>query len=91
MITILATNSKVGYSSTTIMYNKRRFKISCANGNCYSHLRVFMYTPNGLAEIAGGCDIQGSQSVSYVWDDDKRLKAQEDNIKIAIEYIKLIF
>ena len=91
MATILATNSKVGYTSTTIMYNKRRFKITCENGNCYSHLRVFMYTPNGLAEIAGGADIQGSQFVSYVWDHDKRIKAQEDNIKIAIEYIKLIF
>jgi len=91
MATILATNSKVGYTSTTIMYNKRRFKITCEDGNCYSHLRVFMYTPNGLAEIAGGADIQGSQSVSYVWDNDERIKAQEDNIKIAIEYIKLIF
>ena len=91
MVTILATNSKAGYSSTTIMYNKRRFKISCENGNCYSRLIVYMYTATGLAEIAYASDIQGSQSVSYVWDDSKRIKAQEDNIKIAIEYIKLIF
>lgn len=91
MATILATNSKVGYTSTTIMYNKRRFKISCEDGNCYSHLRVFMYTPNGLAEIAHGSDIQGFKSVNYAWDNDKRIKAQEENIKLAIEYIKLIF
>ena len=91
MVTILATNSNAGYSSTTILYNKRRFKISCENGNCYSRLKVYMYTANGLAEIAYGSDIQGYQSVNYVWNDDKRVKAQEDNIKIAIEYIKLIF
>ncbi len=91
MVTILATNSKIGYTSTTIMYNKKRFKISCENGNCYSHLNVYMYTAVGLAEIAGGADIQGSKFVNYCWDDTQRVKAQEDNIKLAIEYIKLIF
>ena len=91
MATILVTNSKVGYTSTTIMYNKRRFKITCEDGNCYTQLKVYMYTVNGLAEIAHGSDIQGVKSVNYVWDDDKRIQAQEDNIKLAIEYIKLIF
>ena len=90
-MTILVTNSKPGYTSTTILYNKKRFKISCENGNCYSHLRVYMYTVNGLAEIANGSDVQGVKSVSYCWDEDKRIKAQEDNIRLAIEYIKLIF
>lgn len=90
-MTILVTNSKPGYTSTTIMYNKRRFKISCENGNCYSHLRVYMYTANGLSEIASGADVQGVVSVSYCWDEDKRIKTQEDNIRLAIEYIKLIF
>ena len=90
-MTILVTNSKPGYTSTTIMYNKRRFKISCENGNCYSHLTVYMYTANGLAEIAHADDVQGVVSVNYVWDNDKRIKAQEENIRIAIEYIKLIF
>ena len=90
-MTILVTNSNLGYTSTTIMYNKKRFKISCENGNCYSNLRVYMYTASGLAEIANGGDIQGSIFVNYCWDDNKRIKAQEDNIKLAIEYIKLIF
>lgn len=90
-MTILVTNSKPGYTSTTIMYNKRRYKISCENGNCYSHLNVYMYTVNGLAEIANSADIQGVNSVNYCWDDNKRIKAQEDNIRLAIEYIKLIF
>lgn len=90
-MTILVTNSKPGYTSTTIMHNKRRFKISCENGNCYSHLRVYMYTVNGLSEIANSSDVQGVAPVNYVWDGDKRIKAQEDNIRLAIEYIKLIF
>jgi N-acetylmuramoyl-L-alanine amidase CwlA len=90
-MTILVTNSKTGYSSTTILYNKKRFKISCENGNCYSHVRVEMYTPTGLAQIANEHDIQGYQYMSYCAENKQRIKAQEDNIRIAIEYIKLIF
>lgn len=90
-MTILATNSQPGYSSTTILYNKKRFQITCTNGNCYSHLAVNIYTANGLAQIACEYDIQGYVSVGYVENDDKRIKKQEDNIRIAIEYIKLIF
>jgi hypothetical protein len=73
------------------MYNKKRFHISCENGNAYSHLTVKIYTANGLAQIAHEFDIQGYQLVRYTENDDKRVKMQEDNIRIAIEYIKLIF
>ena len=88
---VLATNSNPGYTSMTVLYNKRRYKISCENGNCYSHLRVEVYGPTGLAQIANEYDIQGYERVGYYCNNDERIKGQERNIRVAMEYIKLIF
>ena len=90
-MTILATNSNSNYASSTILYNKKRFKIVAENGNCYSRLTIYIYCQTGIAQIASEGDIQGYKWVNYCNKSDERIKEMEDNIKIGIEYIKLIF
>lgn len=91
MVKILVTNSRPGYTSTTILYNKKKFKIVCDNGNCYSNLKIEMYCQIGLTLIAIFNDIPGAKYINYCSSNEIRIKEQEENIKLAIEYIKLIF
>ena len=91
MVKVLITNSLPGHTATTILYKENKFKISCENGNCYSHLKVEMYCSTGLSFLANEFDIPGYEYVAYHGNKDERVKAQEENVKHAIEYIKAIF
>lgn len=91
MVKVLITNSLPGHTATTILYNENKFKISCENGNCYSHLKVEIYCSTGLSFLANEYDIPGYEHVVYHCSNDERVKAQEKNVKQAIEYIKAIF
>ena len=91
MVKVLITNSFPGHTATTILYKEHKFKISCENGYCYSHLKVEMYCSTGLSFLANEYDIPGYKRIADYSDNDGRVIAQEENVKHAIEYIKAIF
>ena len=55
--------------------------------NCYSHLKVYKYTHNGIDQIACEYDIPDYNRVDYVWGDGNRTKGNMYNIKAAEKYI----
>lgn len=88
---VLVSNSSVEYTSETIEYNGKKFKIRAENGNSFSYLEIELYTPNGLSSIACAYDIPNYQKVNYIWDDARRIRVSKENIKAAENYIKKIF
>lgn len=89
---VLVKKESVEYSSETIEYKGNKFLIASRNGNCYSEVRIEIYTKNGdLACIATGRDIPNTIYISYVEDDDKRLQKNAANLKAAEDYVKAIY
>ena len=87
-IEVLVSNDSPSYSSESlVVVGGNKYKIVAENGNCYSHLKVYKYTHNGIDQIACGCDIPDYNSVNYIWDDNKRMKGNMHNILAAEKYI----
>lgn len=70
---------------------KLKFKIVVNNGNCYSHLNVYILNDNGLQSIFTEYDVPGYKSVNYVCDKDVRLRDSKSNIFAAEDLIKKVF
>lgn len=80
------------YCSEVIIYNSKKFKVVCENGNSFSHLFVYTFTNNGdLALIANGNDIPNYVHVNYVENEDKRKELGVKNLIAAEKYIKAIY
>lgn len=87
-IKVLVNNDTPSYSSESILVTGgNKYKIVAENANCYSHLKVYKYTQNGIDQIACEYDIPEYKSISYIWDNDKRIKGNMDNILAAEKYI----
>lgn len=88
-IEVLVNNDSPSYSSESLVVvgSGNKYKIVAENGNCYSHLKVYKYTHNGIDQIACEYDIPNYNSVNYIWDDDKRMKGNTHNILAAEKYI----
>ena len=87
-IEVLVNNDSPSYSSESlVVVGGGKYKIVAENGNSYSHLKVYKYTHNGIDQIACEYDITDYKSVIYIWDDDKRIKGNMDNILAAEKYI----
>lgn len=85
---VLVQNCTPSYSSESLAVSSgNKYKIVAENGNCYSHLKVYKYTHNGIDQIACEYDITDYNSVNFMWDDDKRIKGNMDNILAAEKYI----
>ena len=70
---------------------KIKFKIVATNGNCYSHLNVYILNNNGLECIFTEHDVPGYKNVSYVESTESRLRKSKDNIFAAEDLIKKVF
>ena len=91
-IKVLIKNEAPSYSSETIIYKERRYKIVAENGNAYSHLSVYVYNTDGeISKIANEYDIPNYYSVSYVYDNATRINGNLKNINAAEIYITKIF
>ena len=91
-IEVLVNNDSPSYSSESlVVVGGGKYKIVAENGNSYSHLRVYKYTHNGIDQIACEYDITDYKSVNFMWDNDKRIKGNMDNILAAEKYIKAIY
>jgi hypothetical protein len=87
-IEVLVNNDSPKYSSESlVVVGGNKYKIVAENGNCYSHLKVYKYTHNGIDQIACEHDIPNYKSVNYIWDDDKRISGNLRNILAAEKYI----
>ena len=85
---VLVDNYTPSYSSESLAVSSgNKYKIVAENGNCYSHLKVYKYTHNGIDQIACEYDIPNYKSVNYISYDDKRMKGNMDNILAAEKYI----
>jgi len=88
-IKVLVNNESTSYSSESLIVvgSGNKYKIVAENGNCYSHLKVYKYTHNGIDLIACEYDIPDYNRVDYIWDDDKRMRGNLNNILAAEKYI----
>ena len=85
---VLVDNYTPSYSSESLAVSSgNKYKIVAENGNCYSHLKVYKYTHNGIDQIACEYDIPNYKSVNYMWDNDKKKNYNIDNILAAEKYI----
>ena len=85
---LVINNDSPSYSSESlVVVGGGKYKIVAENGNCYSHLKVYKYTHNGIDQIACEHDIPNYKSVNYIWDDDKRISGNLRNILAAEKYI----
>ena len=85
---VLVSNNTPSYSSESLAVSSgNKYKIVAENGNCFSHLRIYKYTHNGIDQIACEYDIPNYKSVNYISCDDKRMKGNMDNILAAEKYI----
>ena len=88
----LVKNESVGYSSEVIVFDGNKFKIEADNGNSYCHVNIYIFTKNGdLGLIASMGDIPNATYVDYIWDDDRRMLGNTNNIIAAEEYIKKVY
>lgn len=91
-IKVLVKNESVTYSSESLVYGDKKFKIVAENGNCYSYLKVYTYTnDNNLCLVASSGDIPQYKKVDFIDKDEVRLLGNASNIKAAEEYIKKVF
>jgi hypothetical protein len=95
---VLSKSYKAGYCSEYVSYTSKNgeemlFKISVENGNCYFHLLVKLLTKNNEIDnvVATAADIEGVESIDYIWGDDVRLGEGKRNIEIAKKWIKKVF
>lgn len=87
-IEVLVKNDSPSYSSESlVVVGGGKYKIVAENGNCYSHLKVYKYTHNGIDQIACEYDIPDYNRVDYVWGDNNRTKGNKNNILAAEKYI----
>lgn len=91
-IKVLVKKESAKYSSETLLWKERRYKIVAENDNCYSHLKVFVYTNNGdICQVANEHDIPCYEKVDYIYDDSTRICGNRRNITAAEEYIRNVF
>jgi len=81
------------YSSETVVNDKGdKFKIVAENGNCYSHLRIYIYTKNGdTCMVANEYDIPVYNEVKYYHSDEERLDGNRANLVAAEAYIENVW
>ena len=91
-IKVLIKNESPSYSSESVLYKERKYKIVAENGNSYSHLSVYVYNQDGeISKIANEYDVPNYYPVSYVNSDDARTSGNCRNINAAEIYITKIF
>ena len=91
-IKVLVKNESAAYSSETIQFGNKKYKIVAENGNAYSRLNIYIYTENnGLSLIACANDIPHYIAVNYVLHDKLRVQGNRLNINSAESYIMCIF
>lgn len=91
-IKILVKNESKSYSSESVLFGEKKFKIVAENENAYSHLRIYAYTMNGdIGQVACCGDIPNYEDVSFLHSDNERLLGNRKNIKVAEEYIRKVF
>ena len=93
IIKTLVKNEAPKYSSETVINDKGdKFKIVSENDNCYSHLRIYIYTKNGdTAMVANEFDIPAYKRVEYYHDDEDRLNGNRANLVAAEKYIEKVW
>jgi len=83
---------KPTYCSEVIIYNCKKFKVVCQNGNSFSHLFIYTFTNNGdLALIANGEDVPNYIYIDYINNEDKRKELGVKNLIAAEKYIEAIY
>ena len=88
----LVKKESVRYSSEVIVFDGNKFKIVAENGNSYCRVYIYIFTKNGdLAIIANKGDIPNATHVDYIWDNDRRMLGNTNNIIAAEEYIKKVY
>ena len=91
-IKVLVKNESAAYSSETIQFGDKKYKIVAENGNDYSHLKIYVYTENdGISLIACAKDIPDYIAVDYIWNNKLRVQGNKINIGAAESYIMCIF
>lgn len=91
-IKVLVKNESKSYSSESVLFGVKKFKIEAENENSYSHLSIYAYTMNGdLRQVANEYDIPNYEAVSFLHSDNERLLGNRKNIKVAEEYIRKVF
>lgn len=91
-IKVLVRNESATYSSESLAYGDKKFKIVAENGNSYSRLNVYTYTSNGDLGLVACCnDIPQYKNVDYIWNEAQRLRGNAHNIRVAKEYIMKVF
>lgn len=95
---VLSKSYKAGYCSEYVSHTSKNgeelmFKISVENGNCYFHLLVKLFTKNNEIDnvVATAADIDGVESINYIWSLDERLNAGKKNLEVAKKWIKKVF
>ena len=95
---VLSKSYKAGYCSEYVSHTSKNgeelfFKISVDNGNCYFNLKVRLLTKNNEIDniVAHAHDIDGVESINYIWDNDRRIDAGKRNIEVAKKWIKKVF
>lgn len=89
---LLVKNENARYSSEVIRHGGIKFKIVAENSNAYCNLNVYVFTKDGGLElIANRYDIPNALNVDYLDEDEKRKKGNAKNIRLAEEYIKLVY
>ena len=85
---VLVSNSTPSYSSESLAVSSgNKYKIVAENGNCFSHLKIYKYTHNGIDQIACEYDIPNYKRVDYIYNDTVRTKGNAHNILAAEKYI----
>ena len=95
---VLSKSYKAGYCSEYVSHTSKNgeellFKISVENGNSYFYLYVRLLTKHNEMDnvVANANDIEGVESISYIWNKETRLDAGKRNIEIAKKWIKKVF
>ena len=95
---VLSKSYKAGYCSEYVSHTSKNgeemlFKISVENGNCYFYLFVRLLTKNNEIDnvVANASDIEGVESINYIWSNEERIFAGKENIEIAKKWIKKVF
>ena len=91
---VLIKKEAPAHSSETLYDNEsgNKFKIVSENGNCYSHLKVYVYTKNGdIACVATEYDIPNYKEVNFIDSAEERIEGNRTNLAAAEEYIKKVW
>ena len=95
---VLSKSYKAGYCSEYVSHTSKNgeellFKIIVENGNCYFRLHVNLFTKNNEINniVAYAYDIEGVESINYIWSNEERLATGKKNLEVAKKWIKKVF